>query len=168
MALSLGDFYGKRPARRDMNLSHSSSYQPNESLTQRRDLQVQFSDDELETQFDSFTSSMSGVTSTPENDHRNRSRTAERHTARSLPLSSSQPTVPSEVVGMLQEQQGLLQKILHEQQEMNKAVKKNDTRIRVIEETLKKYSDSSTSCSSSGEKKRYVTKDLTVSTFIYM
>ena len=137
MALSLGDFYGKRPARRDMNLPHSSAYEPNESLTQRRDLQVQFSDDELETQFDSFSSSMSVATSTPDTDRRNRCRTAE-HTARSLPLSTTQPTVPSEVFGMLQEQQGILQKILHEQQEMNKAVLKNDTCIRRIEENLKK------------------------------
>ena len=64
MAFSLGDFYGSRaPARRsssltrDFNLSlqsQRSSYLPNESLTQRSDLQVQFSHDELETPFDFY------------------------------------------------------------------------------------------------------------------
>jgi len=126
---------------------------------------VQFTDGDLETPFDSlesFTSSGSGAISTPEVDRRNRYHPAAGHTPRSLPLSPSQPTVPAtNVVGMLQEQQGLLQKLLREQQEITKAVKKNDKRIALIEVTLEKYNESSNSCSSSGEKKRSVTKDLT-------
>ena len=170
MALSLGDFYGRTPARRplsrELNLSsqsHCSSYQPNESLTQRDNLQVQFSDDDLESPFDSFTSNRPAATSTPETDCRHRYHTAAGHTPRSLPLSTTQPTIPSaNIIGMLQEQQGLLQKLLREQQQLTKAVKKNDKRITLMEVTLEKSRDSSTS-SSSGEKRRSVTKDLTVS-----
>ena len=177
MALSLGDFYGRRtPARRtsslsrDLNLSlqsQCSSYQPNESLTQRGDLQVQFSDDDIETPFDSLTGNGSGATSTPQSDCRNRYHSPARHTPRSLPPSTSQPTLSStnsNIVGMLQEQQGLLQKLLHEQAQLTKAVKKNDKRIALMEVTLEKCEDSSSS-SSSGEKRRFVTKDLTVSSF---
>ena len=56
---------------RDFNLSlqsECSSYLLNDSLTQRGDLQVQLSDKDLETPFDSFTNNGSGVTSTPEPD----------------------------------------------------------------------------------------------------
>ena len=97
--------YGARtPARRssslsrDLNLSlqsQCSSYQPNEGLTQRGDLQVQFTDDDLQTPFDSFTSSGSGAISTPEVDRRSRYHPAAGHTQRSLPLSPSQPTIPA-------------------------------------------------------------------------
>ena len=65
---------------------------------------------------------------------------------------------PSSVLGVSQEQQGLLNKVLHEQQDMTKAVRENDRRIGHIEETLKRQSESSTSYSSSGEKKRSVTQ----------
>ena len=56
MVLFLGDFNGRTPARRplsrEFNLSsrsHCSSYELNESLTQRDDLQVQLSHDDLQT-----------------------------------------------------------------------------------------------------------------------
>lgn len=62
---------------------------------------------------------------------------------------------------MLQEEQYLLQKLIHEQQEIEKAVKKNDKRIALIEVALNKQQTESSS--SSEGKKRYVTKDLTVS-----
>lgn len=133
MALSLGDFYRARtPARRlsslsrDLNLSlqsQCSSYQLNEGLTQSSDLQVQFTDDDLETPFDSFTSSGLGAISTPEIDRRNKYHPAAGHIPCSLPLSPSQPTVPAtNVIGMLQEQQGL-QKLLREQQEIIRQLK---------------------------------------------
>ena len=80
-------------------------------------------------------------------------------TPRIAPLSASQPS-PT-LIGMLQEQQGLLQKLLHEQQEVIKAVNKNDKRIALIQATLEKYNKSSNFCSSSREKRRTVTKDLT-------
>ena len=85
---------------------------------------MQFTYDDLETPFDPITSSRSGTISTPKVDRRNRYHPAVGHTPRSLPLSPSQPTVSTTVVGMLQEQQGLLQKRLREQQEITKAVKK--------------------------------------------
>ena len=60
MVLFLGDFYGRTPARRPLSRefnsssrSHCSSYELNESLTQRDDLQVQLSHDDLESPFDS-------------------------------------------------------------------------------------------------------------------
>ena len=62
-------------------------------------------------------------------------------TPRIAPLSASQPS-PT-LIGMLQEQQGLLQKLLHEQQEVIKAVNKNDKRIALIQATLEKYNKSS-------------------------
>ena len=75
MVLFFGDFYGRTPARRplsrEFNLSsrsHCSSYELNESLTQRDDLQVQLSHDDLESPFDSFTSNGPGATSTPMTD----------------------------------------------------------------------------------------------------
>jgi len=99
---------------RDLNLSlqsQCSSYQPDEGLTQRGDLQVQFTDDDLETPFDSFTSSGSGAISTAEVDRRNWYH-PRRGTHHVVCLSPSQPTVPAtNVIGMLQEQQGLLQKL---------------------------------------------------------
>ena len=86
---------------------------------------MQFTYDDLETPFDPITSSRSGTISTPKVDRRNRYHPAVGHTPRSLPLSPSQPTVSTtNVIGMLQEQQGLLQKLLREQQEITKAVKK--------------------------------------------
>ena len=70
----------------------------------------------------------------------------------------------SSIIGMLQEQQALLHKIINEQQEMSQSVKKNDRRIAILEEHLvNSTSESSSSTSSSGEiKQRLVTKDLTV------
>ena len=184
MALSQGvrlaDFYGGRrvskqsSSSRDLNSSSlqslSSPYRPNEGLTQRRDLQVTLSD--LEDDPDSpYDSSLSGpATSTPEIDQRNRRCTTTAFTEPAY-TPRSRPTVPtsphadqlqtSTLVGMLQEQQCLLQKLVHEQQEITKAVKKNDKRIALMEVVLNKQQTES-STSSEG-KKRYVTKDLTVS-----
>ena len=66
---------------------------------------------------------------------------------------------------MLQEQQGTLQRILKEQQNMNVLVKENEKKVKALEMSLKKLSENSDSTtSSSGEKMTCtVTRDLTVS-----
>ena len=75
----------------------------------------------------------------------------------------------SSIIGMLQEQQALLHKIINKQQEMSQSVKRNDKRIAILEERLvNSTSESSSSTSSLGEmKQRLVTKDLTVSLVIH-
>ena len=95
------------------------SYRPNEILTQRNDLQV---DLDVDTNYGAFSSCLestfetSGSTSTPN---------SYSHNPR-LPLRSLQPSMPPQetIIGMLQEQQALLRKIVNEQKEINKAVKK--------------------------------------------
>ena len=152
MSVSLGDFYGRRlPSKaqlRRMEESNAQVYRPNESLTNRRDL-LAMSDVEDDSQNSSgppFTS-----TSTP-------IQSREVRTSSFCSPESSRPGYSAGVLGILQEQQCLLQKLLHEQQEMTKLVKKNDKRISSIESELKQRADSS-----AGEKKWLITKDLTVS-----
>ena len=183
MALGLADFYGGRRSvrpssfiSRDSDASQSLPYRPNESLTHRRDLQVSLSDDEdeLDSSCDipggiraSGVSSLS-FSSTPEANRRYMGLCASsENPSRSRPIVppdvdvSLQSVQPPALLGMLQEQQCLLQKLLHEQQEITKAVKKNDKQIALMEVVLKQHTESS--CSSSSEKRRTVTKDLTVS-----
>lgn len=78
------------------------------------------------------------------------------HTASSQP-----PPHIASIIAMLQEQQGLLNKVLHEQQDIHLQLEQNDRRMKVLEDKLNEHTDSSTS---SGErtKVRTVTKDLTV------
>ena len=166
-------------------------YGPNGSLIDRNDLQVSldelndhgFGTDDYES-FESglgtppptFTPSFSRVinisSSTPVGPpsyhcvHRSQSQ---------LPAVSPQPCpqhlqpntcVPPQsgnIIGMLQEQQALLHRIINEQEEMSKSVKKNNERIAILKAHLNDQSESSSSNSSSGEKQRLITKDLTVS-----
>ena len=161
MSVSLGDFYGRRlPSKaqlRRMEESNAQVYRPNESLTNRRDLQVSLAMSDVEDEFeDSQNSSGPPFTSTS-----TPIQSREVRTSSFCSPESSRPGYSAGVLGILQEQQCLLQKLLHEQQEMTKLVKKNDKRISSIESELKQRADSS--CSSAGEKKRFITKDLTVS-----
>ena len=157
MALSLGDFYGRtQPARRssalsgDLNASlhsFSTSYRPNKSLTH---MQVTLSDLDDEQDLSSLASY--ARESTPISNR--------RFTPRGLlPSTSQQSVLPSgaRVLGMLQEQQSLLRKLIQDQQEIQK---KNDKRIALV---LKDHTESSSSSSSSEKKRRSVTKELTVS-----
>ena len=73
------------------------------------------------------------------------------------------------IVAMLQEQQGLLHQIFNEQQKLRAIVEENRKRIEEVEQGLKSVTDewsnstaSAVSSSPAWERKRTVTRDLTV------
>uniref|UniRef100_A0A1X7T7K9 Uncharacterized protein n=1 Tax=Amphimedon queenslandica TaxID=400682 RepID=A0A1X7T7K9_AMPQE len=168
--------------RRVAVINDSVMYGPNEALVDRNDLSVSL--DEFDDYKYDETSSFEGgsfesglgtsfisttilssrvrslVTSTPLCSQSSSYRTTQSaHISwRTRPNLLHSPP-PTKVV-MLQEQQGLLQKFLSEQEEMNKSVKRNNERISVLEAHINN-SESSSSNSSSGEKRRLITKDLT-------
>ena len=177
-------FYGatSRPACRGRRLAaqmtgslreQDRTYQPNEGLFEREDyaLDMYLSDpDEPGDVGDSFSSrnsldSDSAIrSSVPRQRH-----SAEAHTPRQGYSPSCSSFSPG-IVAMLQEQQGTLQRILKEQQNLSVLVTENEKKVKALEESLKKLNEkSNSSTSSSGEKKtRTVTRDLTVSTRIYL
>ena len=155
MAVSLAGFYSRRKSL--PRLSGPDIYRPNESLTDRRDLNVSMSVSDLEEDFELEPNFAGPSTSTPE------------HSSRRMPLQTTprsrmnpESARSGQVLSMLQEQQCILKKLLSDQEEITKLVKNNDKRIASIEADVKKYAADSSS-SSSCEKKRLVTKDLTVS-----
>ena len=73
------------------------------------------------------------------------------------------------IIAMLQEQQSLLQQLLTDQQKLWESVEENKKRIEEVEESLKLGTDglsnsaaSAVSSSPTVERKRTVTRDLTV------
>ena len=79
------------------------------------------------------------------------------------------PQRPPGVVAMLQEQQGLLHQIFNEQQKLREIVEENRKKIEEVEKGLKSATDewsnstaSAVSSSPAWERKRTITRDLTV------
>ena len=150
--------------------SQPQTYQPNESLFERREYQQElpFSDTEELEEFDSHYSRRTSLDTPAQSSALER--LADVYTPPTTEIchhnwSPSSTLASSSIVAMLQEQQGIVQKILTEQQGMRKLVEQNEKRVKILEDSLKKLSDqsSSSACSSGGEKPRTVTKNLTVS-----
>ena len=98
------------------------TYQPNESLYDRHQYQVRFSDEELESfeaDCDGYELSNGALSQlTP-------------HTASSQP-----PPHTTSIIAMLQEQQDLLNKVLHEQQDIHLQLEENDKRVKALEDKI--------------------------------
>ena len=150
--------------------SQPQTYQPNESLFERREYQQElpFPDTEELEEFDSHYSRRTSSDAPAQSSALERP--ADVYTPPTTEIrhhnwSPSSTLASPSIVAMLQEQQGIMQKILTEQQGMRKLVEQNEKRVKILEDSLKKLSDQSGSsaCSSGGKKPRTVTKDLTVS-----
>lgn len=151
--------------------SRPQTYQPNETLFERRDYQLDlnlYSDAEDQDDLDrdcgrqtlsDASSPLPTVMDDPADMYTPRSH------AQRLNSSSSSPLAPPSIVAMLQEQQGMMKKLLTEQQEMRKLMEQNRNRVKALEESFTKLSEQAdSSTGSSGEKRpRTVTRDLTVS-----
>lgn len=118
-------------------------------------------DDDLDSPYDR--TSPSTASSTPDPNRRLCLPTTETTPSSRRTQCSPYSNQPSAVLGVLQEQQCILQKVLQEQQEIMRTLKRNEKRIALIETQLKQNAESS--CSAN-EKKRTVTKDLTVITLL--
>ena len=118
--------------------SQPQTYQPNESLFERREYQQElpFSDTEELEEFDSYysrrTSSDTPVRSSAVE------RPADVYTPPATQIhhhnwSPSSTLASPSIVAILQKQQGIMQKILTEQQDMRKLVEQNEKRVTVLE-----------------------------------
>ena len=140
------------------------TYQPNEGHFEREDYaqDLNLSDpDEPGEVIDSFSSrnSLDSYSSCPRQRH-----SAEEHTPRQVyaPLHSS---ISPGIVAMLQEQQGTLQRILKQQQNLCVLVKHNERKVKVLGKSFKRLNEENNSLTSSSAEKNTltVTRDLTVS-----
>ena len=156
-------FYAARPQRPPRRLISSaprprtsgtrSTYQPNERLFERHDYQVHFGDNEEELDDHGVRNSQDHLFDDLEQQE---------------PLNGHPVNEWLSLLGMLQDQQENLRKMLSKQDELTKLLDENNKRVKVFEENMKKINETTSNSSSPSErKKRVITKDLTVRV-IYM